>query len=168
MKGKLQPEVSGKITEQEGELAAEYAPGLCFYQWDIEEFLKTKAAAGTMVEYMMHEVGLTMKDIEKFYVAGAFGTHISKESGVTIGLYPDIRRDKIVLPGNTSLLGAGKMLLNKEYQKDILELLEKMVYIQFGAVDNFVHLMAASEAIPHTDLKRYPTVEAELRRRGRG
>ena len=108
-----------------------------------------------------------MRDIEKFYVAGAFGTHISKESGVTIGLYPDIRRDKIVLPGNTSLLGAGKMLLNKEYQKDILELLEKMVYIQFGAVDNFVHLMAAAEAIPHTDLNRYPTVEAELRKRGK-
>ena len=168
MKGKLQPEVSGKITEQEGELAAEYAPGLCFYQSDIEEFLKTKAAAGTMVEYMMNEVGLTMRDIENFYVAGAFGTRISKESGVTIGLYPDIRRDKIVLPGNTSLLGAGKMLLNKEYQKDILEVLEKMVYIQFGAVDNFVHLMVAAEAIPHTDLSRYPTVEAELRRRGRG
>ena len=167
MKGKLQPEVSGRIVEQEGELAAEYAPGLCFYQSDIEEFLKTKAAAGTMVEYMMNEVGLTMRDIEKFYVAGAFGTHISKESGVTIGLYPDIRRDKIVLPGNTSLLGARKMLLNKEYQKEILELLEKMVYIQFGAVDNFVYLMAAAEAIPHTDLNRYPTVEAELRKRGK-
>ncbi len=54
MKGKLQSEVSGRIVEQEGELAAEYAPGLCFYQSDIEEFLKTKAAAGTMVEYMMN------------------------------------------------------------------------------------------------------------------
>ena len=75
MKGKLQPEVSGRIVEQEGELAAEYAPGLCFYQSDIEEFLKTKAAAETMVEYMMNEVGLTMRDIKKFYVAGAFGTH---------------------------------------------------------------------------------------------
>lgn len=167
MRGRLVKEASDLITEKEGELAVCYAPGLYFYQSDIEEFLKTKAAAGTMVEYMMQEVGLTMGDIDRFYVAGAFGTHIDKESGVTVGLYPDISRDRILLPGNTSLLGARKMLLCREEKEQVERLLEKMVYIQFGAVDNFVHLMAAAEAIPHTDYARYPSVVEELKRRGR-
>lgn len=166
MRGRYVEEASEKIREADGELAAEYAPGLLFFQKDIEEFLKTKAAAGTMVEYMMGEVGLEMKDIGCFYVAGAFGTHISKEAGVTVGLYPDIPRDRIILPGNSSLTGARKMLLNRKLKEEIERILDKMTYIQFGAVDNFLHLMVAAEAIPHTDIRRYPTVEKEMKKRG--
>ena len=148
VRGRYVEEASEKIREVDGALAAEYAPGLFFFQKDIEEFLKTKAAAGTMVEYMMGEVGLT---------------HISKEAGVTVGLYPDMPRDKIVLPGNSSLTGARKMLLHKEIKEEVEKILDKMTYIQFGAVDNFLHLMAAAEAIP---IHRYPTVEKELKKRG--
>ena len=118
-----------------------------------------------MVEYMMGEVGLEMTDIGRFYVAGAFGTHISKEAGVTVGLYPDMPRDKIVLPGNSSLAGARKMLLHKEIKEEVEKILDKMTYIQFGAVDNFLHLMAAAEAIPHTDIRRYPTVEKRIEKK---
>lgn len=166
VRGRYVEEASEKIRKVEGELAAEYGPGLFFFQKDIEEFLKTKAAAGTMVEYMMGEVGLEMKDIGRFYVAGAFGTHISKEAGITVGLYPDIPRDRLLLPGNSSLAGARKMLLHKEIKEAVEEILDKMTYIQFGAVDNFLHLMVAAEAIPHTDIGRYPTVEKELKKRG--
>lgn len=167
LRGKLIPESSPKIGKIEDELAVEYAPGLYFWESDIQEFLKTKAAAATMVEYMLQEVGLTLKDIGKFYVAGAFGTHIDKESGVTLGLYPDIPRENIILPGNTSLLGARKMLLHREIKEELQQVLEKMVYIQFGAVDNFLHLMVAAQVIPHIDLERYPSVVEELKKRGR-
>ena len=37
-----------------------------------------------------------------------------------------------------------------------------MVYVQFGAVEDFLHLMVAAQAIPHTDLERYPTVKKKL------
>ena len=166
IKGRYVRGASEKIREIDGELAAEYGPELFFFQKDIEEFLKTKAAAGTMVEYMMGEVGLTMNDIGRFYVAGAFGTHISKEAGVTLGLYPDIPREQIILPGNTSLAGARKILLQRKVREEIEEVLDGMAYIQFGAVDNFLHLMVAAEAIPHTDMHRYPSVEKELKKRG--
>lgn len=163
IRGKLVPEASRWIQRPEGgELAAEYAPGLFFFQSDIDEFLKTKAAACTMVEYMLQVIGLSMEDISRFYVAGAFGTHIDKESGVTIGLYPDISRDRIICPGNTSLSGARKILLDRGLKKKAEELIGKMDYVQFGAVDDFLHLMVAATAVPHTDFSRYPSV---MRRR---
>lgn len=167
LRGKLIPGTSGDICVEDGEAGVEYAPGLVFSERDIEEFLRTKAAAGTMVEYMMQQIGITMDDVERFYVAGAFGTHISKEAGVTIGLYPDIPRDKIVSPGNTSLTGARKMLLDIGKKDHAERLLDRMDYIQFGAVEDFVHLMGAAMAFPHTDLERYPSVQRELKRRGR-
>ena len=92
--GTLQPERSEKIKEdpETGEWCVEYSEGLCFYQSDIAEFLRTKSAAYTMVEYMMRESGISMEEIDRFYAAGAFGKHVSKESAITIGMYPDIRR----------------------------------------------------------------------------
>lgn len=165
IRGKLLPDVPQVRFMEDEILAVEYTPGLYFYQSDMDEFLKTKAAAMTMVEYMMNLIGLTMEDISYFYVAGAFGTHIDKESAVTIGMYPDIEREKIISPGNTSLLGARKMLLNRFCREKVQEILDRMEYVQFGAVEDFLHLMAAAQAIPHTDLNRFPSVMKRLEER---
>ena len=154
--------------EKEGQLCVEYAPGLYFYQKDIDEFIRTKSAAHTMVEIMLRESGLALDQADKFYVAGAFGKHVSKESAITIGMYPDMARDHIINAGNSSLEGAGKLLLNRALLKDIQEILEKMVYIQFAEVEDFLELMTAAQALPHTDYNRYPTVIEKLRKRQKG
>ncbi|MDD7219874.1 MAG: ASKHA domain-containing protein [Blautia sp.] len=163
IQGKFVPEKSPKIRKMEEEWAVEYAPDLYFYQEDIDEFLKTKSAAYTMVEIMMKETGITMEDIDKFYVAGAFGRHVSKESAITIGMYPDMERDRIINAGNTSLLGAEKALTDKEVLDDIEGILDHMTYIQFGAVDDFLQMMVAARAIPHTHMERFPSVMAKLK-----
>ena len=146
-------------TGDEEEYGIEYAPGLYFYQSDIDEFIRTKAAAMTMVEYMMNLIGLTMEDVGYFCVAGAFGTHIDKESAVTIGMYPDIEREKILSPGNTSLQGAKKLLLDRSLTEKAELIIERMQYVRFGAVEEFIELMRGAQAIPHTELQRFPSVE---------
>lgn len=161
-KGHLEPERSSKISKKEDMYAVEYAPGLYFYQEDIDEFIKTKAAASTMIEYMFRESGISMEEVDKFYVAGAFGHHVSKESAITIGMYPDMDRERLISAGNASLIGAGRLLLERGLLQEIDEIIEKMVYIQFGAVEDFLHMMVAAQAIPHTDLERYPTVKEKI------
>lgn len=163
IRGVLQPEKSSGIRKKEGMLAMEYAPGLYFYQSDIDEFIRTKAAAYTMVAIMLQESGIELSELEGFYVAGAFGKHVSKESAIAIGMYPDMDREKIIHAGNSSLEGAVCALLDRKVPEDVNEILEKMVYIQFGAVENFLDTMVAAQALPHTDLERYPTVKEKLK-----
>ena len=55
-------------------------------------------------------------------------------------------------------------LLHRRTGLRMEEILGKMEYIQFGAVDDFLHLMVAAEALPHTDLDQYPTVKEKLRK----
>lgn len=167
IRGRLMPEKSPLIQEKEGSLAVEYAPGLYFFQKDIDEFIRTKAAAHTMVEIMLQESGLGMEEIGKFYVAGAFGKHVSKESAIAIGMYPDMERERIVNAGNSSLEGAEKLLLDKKVLDDIDKILDNMVYIQFGAVDGFLNMMIAAQALPHTDFQRFPSVMKELEKRNK-
>ena len=141
-------------------------PQVCTsYQKDIDEFIRTKSAAHTMVEIMLRESGLDLDQADRFYVAGAFGKHVSKESAITIGMYPDMDRDHIINAGNSSLEGAQKLLLNRSLLIDIDQILEEMVYIQFAEVEDFLELMVALQALPHTDYKRYPTVMKKLKER---
>ena len=165
IRGKLSPEKSPLIQERDNQLCVEYAPGLYFYQKDIDEFIRTKSAAHTMVEIMLRESGLDLNQADRFYVAGAFGKHVSKESAITIGMYPDMDRDHIINAGNSSLEGAQKLLLNRSLLIDIDQILEEMVYIQFAEVEDFLELMVAAQALPHTDYKRYPTVMKKLKER---
>lgn len=165
IRGKLSPEKSSLIQERDKQLCVEYAPGLYFYQKDIDEFIRTKSAAHTMVEIMLRESGLDLNQADRFYVAGAFGKHVSKESAITIGIYPDMDRDHIINAGNSSLEGAQKLLLNRSLLTDIDQILEEMIYIQFAEVEDFLELMVAAQALPHTDYKRYPTVMEKLKER---
>ena len=142
----------------DGEWAFRYGENLYFYQSDVEQFIATKAAAYTMVEYMMRKIGLEMEDISDFYLAGAFGTHIKIESGVTIGLYPDLPAEQIRCAGNSSLEGARVLLRSREKLQDVKKFLEYTDYIQFGEVANFVDIMSAAQGIPHLDVNRYPSV----------
>lgn len=164
LRGRLLPEQSSLIAwrGEEEQFGVEYAPGLWFYQSDIDEFLRTKAAAYTMMEILMTEAGMTLEDVSDFYMAGAFGTHIRKESAVNIGMYPDVEPQRIHTAGNSSLEGAKMLLLDKAIVSELDQILDLMTYIQFGAVEDFLHKMVAASALPHTDLERYPSVQRRL------
>ena len=158
-RGKFIPENSGAVEWRDDQWAFRYADGLYFYESDVEQFIATKAAAHTMVEYMMQKIGLSMEEVERFYLAGAFGTHIKISSGITIGLYPDIPQERIICAGNSSLQGARAILLDRGLLEDVKRFVENTDYIQFGEVANFVDIMSAAQGIPHLDTKRYPSVE---------
>ena len=165
-RGTLLPEASPRVSETEGELAYRYADPaeteegrpLFFYQSDIEAFLATKAAAYTMVEYMLKAIGMTFDDVEGFYVAGAFGAYLRTTSAVAIGLYPDLPEGKVACVGNSSLAGARALLLDRNCLPEVDAILAKMDYIQYGAIPDFVDSMGAARAIPHLDAARYPSV----------
>ena len=158
-RGKFIPENSSRVEWVDDQWAFRYADGLYFYENDVEQFIATKAAAHTMVEYMMQKIGLSMEEVGNFYLAGAFGTHIKIPSGITIGLYPDIPQERILCAGNSSLQGARAILLDRGLLEDVRFFVENTDYIQFGEVANFVDIMSAAQGIPHLDLSRYPSVQ---------
>lgn len=136
--------------------------GLYFTQPDIREFIRCKAAAHTMVATLLDDCGLTPQELGKIYLSGGFGTHINIESAVTVGIYPDVDRRKLVLLGNSSLAGARKLLLDGSCLDRVRGFLENATYLHFAEMDRFLENMVAANFIPHTDTERYPSV----RRRG--
>jgi uncharacterized 2Fe-2S/4Fe-4S cluster protein (DUF4445 family) len=173
--GRYNPDISDRIVKRDGEYGIVYATKeesetgeeLIFTQTDMSQFIDTKAAASTMVGYLLERLGVVPMDVERIYVSGAFGTYIDLESAITIGLYPDLPRERFVFLGNSSLNGAQLLLTNGEKMEEVEALQGSIEYLEFGAATDFISRMYASRFLPHTEFSLYPTVVAELKRRGR-
>lgn len=172
--GTLNPEASDRIRyfEEEDAYGAVYADAeesaqgipLYFSQTDINQYLDTKAAAHTMVDCLLEASGLTEQDLTAFYTAGAFGTYADLESAITVGIFPDLPRERFHCLQNSSLAGARELLLNYDRMKDIAYIRETTYCVQFASIPDFLIRMQAAKFIPHTDMRLYPSVEAALRR----
>ena len=135
---------------------------LYFTQRDIQEFVRCKAAGFTMVATLLDYCGLSLSDVGKFYLAGGFGTHIDLESAITVGLYPDVDRAKLVPMGNTSLQGAKKLLLDTDCLTRLAWFQKNGTYLHFSEMETFPQNMVAANFIPHTDSSLYPSVKRRV------
>lgn len=170
--GKLNPNASNRIVylEEDQEYAAVYAlkeesanqEALYFSQTDIEQYLDTKAAAYTMVDCLLETAGYDCEKLTHCYLSGAFSAHSNLESAITIGIFPDLPMEKYSCIPNSSLDGARTLLLDRSRLEDIQYLTKTMYCVQFASIPDFLIRMQAAKFIPHTDMKRYPTVEKKL------
>lgn len=174
MAGDLNPEASDRIRylSDEQQYAAVYATEsesdtgepLFFTQTDIRQYLDTKAAAYTMVDCLLDVAGCSMEEISHCYLSGAFSAHSDLESAITIGMFPDIPREKYSPYANTSLDGARILLLDRDRLQELQELTDKIYCIQFASIPDFLIRMQAAKFLPHTDLSRYPSIAKKLNR----
>lgn len=170
--GELNPDASSRIQwiEEDQQYAAIYATAeesdsgqmLYFSQNDILQYLDTKAAAYTMIECLMETAGISTKHLHQIFLSGAFTAHSNLESAITIGIFPDLAREKYSVHSNTSLDGARILLLDHDKLYEAKELAENMYCVQFASIPDFIIRMRAAKFIPHTDMKRYPSIEKRL------
>jgi uncharacterized 2Fe-2S/4Fe-4S cluster protein (DUF4445 family) len=135
-------------------------------QTDIDSIMLTKAAVNAAVGTLVESVGLGMDQIDTFYAAGAFGKFIDVESAVTIGLYPDLPRERMILLGNSSLEGARQVLLNEGKLREAENIVSGITNFELNSSPTFMSKFTSSSFFPHTNLEYYPTVAAKLAARG--
>ena len=170
--GELNPESSPRIVylPDENQYGAVYAHAeesatgspLYFSQTDINQYLDTKAAAFTMMECLLESTGIAFEDLDHCYLSGAFPAHSDLESAITLGIFPDLPREKYRVLRNSSLDGARKVLLDHSQLAEAKELLENIYCIQFASIPDFLVRMQAAKFIPHTDMNRFPSVQQKL------
>ena len=169
MAGILEPAASERIVflEEEKECATVYATAeetpdgtvRYFSQTDIQQYLDTKAAAYTMVDCILEMAGVSTEELSHLYLSGAFPAHSDLESAITIGIFPDLPREKYALVKNSSLEGARQLLLDRDRLAEAKDLAENMYCVQFASVPDFLVRMQAAKFIPHTDMHRFPSVK---------
>ena len=128
-------------------------------------FMDTKAASNTMVAFLLETLEIEPHELQRIYLAGAFGTYLNLESAITIGLYPDLPRERFIQVGNGSLKGAGMLVKDAELVSAADRIIDSIVYLPLWEARDFLTKMSAAKFLPHTNLELYPTVIEKLNRR---
>jgi uncharacterized 2Fe-2S/4Fe-4S cluster protein (DUF4445 family) len=105
---------------------------------DINEIQLAKAAIYTASKMLMERKGVKPGDIERLYIAGAFGSYLSPENAKEIGMIPDIPSERISLVGNTAVEGARMMLISKRMRDEAERIAEEIRYVELSNDPDFL------------------------------
>ncbi|MCX7597369.1 MAG: ASKHA domain-containing protein [Armatimonadetes bacterium] len=131
---------------------------LVLTQADVEHLIRSKAAVHAGITFLLQAVGLRAEQIEKFYIAGAFGTHLDLPSAMAIGMVPEVPASRIEYAGNSSLGGACASLMARAARDRVRHIARSMTYVELSGEPSFMEEYVASMFLPHTDLSRFPSV----------
>ena len=131
---------------------------LTLSQADLDSLIRSKAAMYTILNTIAESVGATLGDIDTFYVAGTFGSFINPESAITIGMIPDLPREKFKPLGNSSLGGAARALLDNAGFEEIDAIRDRITYLELNVNQEFMMQFSAAKFIPHTNRSLFPSV----------
>ncbi len=106
---------------------------IIFTQKDIREVQLAKAAISAGIATLIHEAGISEDDIQHVFIAGGFGSYISKESAAAIGLIPSGLLDRTESSGNTSGQGASICLLSRKEYLSCEDIISLTKYIELSS-----------------------------------
>lgn len=102
---------------------------------DVRAVQLAKAAMNAGVRILMDKLGITALD--KVILAGAFGSYISKEHALAIGLFPACTPENIYSVGNAAGDGARLALINVDKRREAEEIARKVEYVELTVEPRF-------------------------------
>lgn len=127
-------------------------------QVDLDAMMRSKAAMYAILTTLTSQVGVEFSDLDRIYVAGAFGKHIDPVAAITLGMLPDLPLSVYSSVGNSSLHGAELILLSEEARVRCRDIGKKITYIELNVNQEFMIRFSGSRFIPHTDPHLFPSV----------
>ncbi|MGE5892474.1 MAG: ASKHA domain-containing protein [bacterium] len=126
-------------------------------QGDVRALQLAKGALYTGAKLMMQKMGVTKLD--RVELAGAFGSHIDRESSLTLGMFPDVPIEKVVVVGNAAGDGARMALLNRGKRKEADDRARWVEFVEIATEPAFEKEFMQAMHIPHmkdkfTNLKK--------------
>ena len=133
---------------------------------DVDNLLRAKAAIYAGFTVLANSVGVPLEMVDQVLIGGAFGKYINVEKAVEIGLLPDMPWDRFHFLGNTAVKGAYFALLDRNLRERVKAIAARMTYIELSADNTFYEAFMSALFLPHTDITRFPTVEAAMLNKG--
>jgi uncharacterized 2Fe-2S/4Fe-4S cluster protein (DUF4445 family) len=140
------------IVQHRGKRAVQLAPEVLFTQDDVRAVQLAKAAIRTAVDLLLDEAGVAEADIERFIIAGSFGAYIDLESGIAIGLFPDLPRARFAQVGNAAGVGVRRMLASTQARQRARELADTCRYMELSCRSDFQKVF-----LRHIGFQKNPT-----------
>lgn len=117
-------------------------------QKDVRQVQLAKGAILSGILALTERLGITMADIERVYVGGAFGYHVRMESLARLGVLPKELLPKVRLIGNSSKSGAILCLLSREKRREAGLMARKVSYVELSCYPDYDRLFTDCLSFP--------------------
>lgn len=128
---------------------------------EVDNLIRTKGALMAGMRCLLKELSLDIDKMEKILVAGNFGKHLNMENAITIGLLPDLPRERFEFIGNASLKGAYFAIMSEEYRRKGEELSRQVTNIELSTLPGYNDEFIAACFLPHTDFNLFPSARSK-------
>jgi uncharacterized 2Fe-2S/4Fe-4S cluster protein (DUF4445 family) len=110
---------------------------ISFLESDINELAQAKGANVAGLLTVAKAYGITLDQLDRFYLAGGFGRHLDLVAARRIGLIPNLPDDKIVQVGNAAIEGACLALLSVSRRRALEELVKTIRHVELETDPDF-------------------------------
>lgn len=104
---------------------------------DIRQLQLAKGAVRAAIEILLDKEGIDAEDLNHIYLAGAFGSYIRIQSAQTVGLLPEIPKERITHAGNCAGQGAVMALFSERVIRDMEEAAENISHVELAGQERF-------------------------------
>jgi uncharacterized 2Fe-2S/4Fe-4S cluster protein (DUF4445 family) len=129
---------------------------------DIDAVIRAKAAIYAAFQTLSHSLNISSSDLQQVILAGNLGDIISIEKAITIGLLPDLPRDRFVFVGNASLSGGRAVNFSNDLLNASRKVAQMMTNIELSDNSDFNNNYVPALCLPHSDEKAFPTIMKKL------
>ncbi len=132
---------------------------IVFTEADIENLIRAKGAMFAGYLTLLESVGMGIEDLDRVILAGNFGSYLDLDQAITIGLLPDLPRDKFFFAGNSSLIGARAAAFSWQAFREMNEASQMMTHFDLSDNPQFMDHYVSCLFLPHTDRNLFPSVQ---------
>jgi uncharacterized 2Fe-2S/4Fe-4S cluster protein (DUF4445 family) len=97
---------------------------------DVSEIQLAKGAMRAGAEVLMQEAGITVDDLDRIVIAGAFGSYIDVSNALRVGMFPSLPPERFEQVGNAAGVGARLALLSAELRARAQEIALQAEYVE--------------------------------------
>jgi uncharacterized 2Fe-2S/4Fe-4S cluster protein (DUF4445 family) len=111
-------------------------------QNDIREIQLAKASIQTGLQVLLAQSDISVAEIDRVIIAGAFGSFIDISNAVTMGMLPSLPLDRFKQVGNAAGMGAKLVLLSTKIRAEAQALYGRVDYIELAKYPDFAKIFA--------------------------
>jgi uncharacterized 2Fe-2S/4Fe-4S cluster protein (DUF4445 family) len=132
----------GRLVDGSDRFCVDAENSLFLSERDISELAQAKAANAAGLEIVLKAAGVSLEQVDLFYLAGGFGRRLDADAARRIGLIPDLPDARIVQVGNAANEGASLALLSATRRAELESLVTTIEHVELqsdpGFFDAFV------------------------------
>ncbi|MCJ7555936.1 MAG: ASKHA domain-containing protein, partial [Gammaproteobacteria bacterium] len=107
---------------------------------DIHEIQLAQGAIRAGIEVLLEQAQISAEELERLYLAGAFGTYLHMPSAMRLGMLPAIELGRCHQVGNAAGEGARQLLLSADKRLELAAILDQVQYVELTTHPGFTDL----------------------------